>query len=273
MKTAKITTVGLLLMVALSGCSTTLPEGKVSEGPTVSPSESATSSPAVTTSTKDRFVNTEKDGVKYTNDIPLDGVKSNKNGRYAQTTVEKNASYMTYNNEIASDSLKKAIKAKKVSEKDVQDAQEQVMTFIAKESLDSPLNGGDDVGGWMKQHSAVLHPDFTKEIKSDLKSKDGGTFLVRGTSDEYVYYYDPAHGRMTSRSLELKNVSHLETDGYNALTFTVDFSTTMPSHAKKGDNAITELTSGTLAYSLIKDGGKWKLAAWQNSYNTKDLKE
>lgn len=219
---------------------------------------------------KKRFTTTVEGDTKFTNNIPLNGVSENKHGKYGQTTVRADKEYMTFSDSVASTELKEAVAKGVLKRGEVETIQRQAMTFIAEEGLDSELNGANNVDAWWNSNKSKIHPDFADKVKKDLKAKDGGTFLVRASTDT-PYFQDADHGRMTTRDLSLQNVHYTEAGEYSALLFTVDFSMAMPVKTKD-DNKITHLTSGTLTYSLAKDGKTWKFAEWDNSYQTKEVK-
>lgn len=165
------------------------------------------------------------------------------------------------------------VSAESTNKTDILEAQKFIVSFMAEQGIDSPLNGaGMTPEEWFAQNENVLSPAYKEEFRQSLS--EGKPFVLNEKwqqekyGDKYRYMTSADKPRIYDRIITPKKVWVLET---GSIAVQADISYKMP--VTPGVGLIgtgVQSTSGVMTYSVIKDPatGKWLIDGYQHDVNT-----
>lgn len=205
--------------------------------------------------------------VKLPDGIIVKGVANDGKGIYLQTSISDDDPAMKYNPAITDDAAKAHF-----SEAELAEAQKVVVKFIAEESIDSTLNGGNkDIDGWFAAHKNQIHPTNQSIMLADLKAGKDAVAREQWIANKpgYSYLHGDTTPRIQSRTITPKKLSFVEGNGLRGVT--VETTAFWSMQVTGGSHTGIQHSTAEISYSVVKDaadGGKWKIAAYQSNYHT-----
>ena len=158
---------------------------------------------------------------------------------------------------------------------DILAAQQAIVSFIAEQGIDSPLNGGlmtrDD---WWAKNKKYFHPDYHDNMYQDIS--EGKLVVLQETwqkekyGDAYHYVTSPDQPRIYNRTIK-PTVLWLVEPNYKTVALEAEVSYDMPVVPNVGLTGTgVQKSSGTMTFSATKDAttGKWLIDGYDHKMNT-----
>lgn len=202
-----------------------------------------------------------------TPDIPVSGVTTTSKGQYLQTTFDASEPAWNLDPAIVDPS------AAGIDPADMLEGYRHILTFLAEEGIDSPLNGGGQTPSeWWAEHEQDISAPFREDLRRAMVDENRPV-LVRETGvqqyEGYSYVYDPARPRLTSRTIKPTKLWTLDNE---ALTIAVEAQVeyTMAVQPKPGTTQeLRQPSNGTMTYSATKDtDGHWRIDGYDQKVAT-----
>lgn len=254
--------VGILAFTSACG-STNVGNGPVVEAPSTSPTVVETA-PATETPTPSAtgnfFVGTP---------APTGERVTAPHGDYLQSIMPSNDPAMS----LVSTTLHESVAS--MDQLELILAQQTIITFIAEQGIDSPLNGGVmTVDEWWVKNKDKINPTYQGKVYQNLK--EGDPFVMnekwqqeKKYGGKYQYATSPDKPRIYDRIITPKFVWKVE--GTEVIAVEADVSYTMPVVPGIGETKSgIQTTSGTMSYSVVKDPatGKWLIDGYHHEMQT-----
>lgn len=224
-----------------------------------SASASASATPSATPAPTATFPYTLSSG------LIAKGIANDGHGDYIQTSIADTDPAMQYNPAITDDAAKAHYSAAELA-----DAQKFIVRFIAEEAIDSTLNNGTDVDGWLAAHKDEMHPANQAGLLSDLKA--GKVVMARETwmadRPDLSYVHGAGTPRVKSRTITPVKLRYVTSANLQGVMLDTTASYAMA--VNRGTLKTTQSTTAELSFAVAKDpaDGKWKIAGYNANYHT-----
>lgn len=206
----------------------------------------------------------------HDNTVELGDVVNTTKGEYSQVKLPENSVIYKYSPDITDDGVKA-----KYSEAEIVSAQKAIGDFVAKEVIDTPLNGGGETSEqWWARNKDKISIAAQPDVYNSLGKTENGTsksfvaeesWQAEGSAANYSYVYKKGTPRVSHLQVVPTRV-FLDNQGGIAVNMTLDYQ--MPFNSATQENKM--YTSGPAAYSVIKnDKGDWVINGYQRHTTTK----
>ena len=206
------------------------------------------------------------------NGIPIRGVTTSSKGAYLQTTMDDSDPAWNLDPAIIDPATTSTIEPSVLLE-----GYRHILTFIAEEAIDSPVNGGgQSAAEWWAEHAEGIADSHEEELRRDFVD-EGRPFIMRESWQQeerfggaYEYVYDSSRARLLSRVIKPASVWKLEGENITiAVQAEVDYSMAVRP-APGTTSEVMQHTTGPLTYSATKDplDGKWRIDGYAGDIRT-----
>lgn len=204
--------------------------------------------------------------------IPFRGVVTTLKGQYLQTTINDSDPAWNLDPAIVEPS------ATALDPNELLGVYRLILTFMAEQGIDSPLNGGAQApADWVIEHGSAFSKDaHGDELRNAITAEGRAIVMTEPWQADskydgaYNYVYDPDRPRVLSRTIAPASV--WKPEGWDmTVAVKANVSYTMAVQPKPDTTEeLVQTSSGTMTYSASKDpaDGKWRIDGYQHEVHT-----
>ncbi|WP_275725436.1 hypothetical protein [Arthrobacter sp. Cr_A7] len=153
-----------------------------------------------------------------------------------------------------------------------------ILTFMAEEGIDSPLNGGGVTAAeWYAENEDQIREIYRGDVRKAVVEEEGRHFVLTEShwqgaekyGGAYSYVYDPSRPRLLSRVIRPTNVWQVDSDALS-VAVKADVSYEMVVLPKPGTTEeLVQPTNGFMTYSAaLEPDGKWRIEGYDHDIKT-----
>jgi hypothetical protein len=205
------------------------------------------------------------------NTIPVSGVTTTSKGQYLQTTMNESDPAWNLNPAIVD------ANAVTIDPAVLLEGYRYILTFMAEEGIDSPLNGGGVTPAeWYAENESKIREIYRGDVRNEVE-EEGKHFVLTEShwqgaekyAGAYSYVYDPSRPRLLSRVIRPTNVWQVDSDALS-VAVKADVNYEMAVLPKPGTTEeLVQPTNGSMTYSAaLEPDGKWRIEGYDHDIKT-----